>query len=173
MESENRIRELSIRMEGEVRREGEGGGDGAELCQIWNQQAMLGIHQNVKSKEMRWCEPVESSRATYSTRFDSTRFDPITLLLVLIRLVKEEIGGQLFVLVTGEVGLDDGVPGEAKTAELGELVSIFHFVYFHSIPLRFAVRTTYTLDSIPLLLRNGDSLCTRRQSRILIITLFT
>lgn len=43
---------------------------------------MLGIRQNVNKKENR-------------------------LLLVVVRLVEEEVGRQLFVLVAGEVGLDD------------------------------------------------------------------
>lgn len=33
--------------------------------------------------------------------------------VALVRLVEEEVGGQLFVLVAGEVGLDDHVALEA------------------------------------------------------------
>lgn len=53
---------------------------------------MLGIHQNIKEKKKK----VRSR-----------------LLLVFVGLVEEEVGGELFVLVAGEVCLDNGVPGEA------------------------------------------------------------
>jgi hypothetical protein len=36
------------------------------------------------------------------------------LQVLVIRLVEEEVGGQLFVLVTGEVGLDCLVAGETE-----------------------------------------------------------
>jgi len=36
--------------------------------------------------------------------------------IALVRLVEEEVRGQLFVLVAGEVGLDDHVALEAETA---------------------------------------------------------
>jgi hypothetical protein len=39
-------------------------------------------------------------------------------LLRLVGLVEEEVGGQLLVLVAGEVGLDDQVTLEAETAKL-------------------------------------------------------
>lgn len=54
--------------------------------------SMLGIHQNIKEKKKK----VRSR-----------------LLLVVVGLVEEEIGGELFVLIAGEVCLDNGVPGEA------------------------------------------------------------
>lgn len=54
---------------------------------------MLGIHQNINRKGNH-------------------------LLLLVVRLVKQEIGRQLFVLVAGKVRLDDGIPREAQTAEL-------------------------------------------------------
>jgi hypothetical protein len=63
---------------------GEGEGDSA------GNSSMLGIHQNIKRR-----------RTTAG------------LLLVVVGLVEEEIGGELFVLVAGEVCLDDGIPGEA------------------------------------------------------------
>lgn len=39
-------------------------------------------------------------------------------LLRLVRLVEEEVGGQLLVLIASEVGLDDQVTLEAEAAQL-------------------------------------------------------
>ena len=46
------------------------------------------------------------------------RSDRGSLLLRLVGLVEEEVGGELFVLVAGEVGLDYEVALEAEAAEL-------------------------------------------------------
>lgn len=54
---------------------------------------MLGIHQNINRKGNR-------------------------LLLLVVRLVEQEIRCQLLVLVAGKVRLDHGIPREAQTAEL-------------------------------------------------------
>lgn len=42
----------------------------------------------------------------------------LATLLKVVGLVKKEVGGQLLVLIAGEVGLDDQVTLEAKTAQL-------------------------------------------------------
>ena len=62
--------------------------------------SMIGIHQNVTEKE----ENIQTGWPQ--------------LLLVIIRLVEQEVGGQLLVLVAGKVGLNDGVARETQTAEL-------------------------------------------------------
>ncbi len=61
---------------------------------------MIGIHQNVTERE----ENIQTGWPQ--------------LLLVIIRLVEQEVGGQLLVLIAGKVGLNDGVAREAQTAEL-------------------------------------------------------
>lgn len=60
---------------------------------------MLGIHQNVKKQQEK-------------------KYVRGYLILLFIGLFEEEVGGKLLVLVAGEVGLDDGIPREAKTAQL-------------------------------------------------------
>lgn len=47
------------------------------------------------------------------------------LFFLLVGLVEEEVRRQLFVLVAGEVSLDDGVAGETETAELEGAVSMW------------------------------------------------
>lgn len=42
----------------------------------------------------------------------------LTTRLVIVRLLKEEICGQLLILVAGKVGLDDAVALESKETEL-------------------------------------------------------
>jgi hypothetical protein len=64
------------------------------------------IEHNVRGESKGGREEVERERIYNS------------LLLILIRLVEEEVGSELLVLVAGEVGLDDGVAGEAETAQL-------------------------------------------------------
>lgn len=61
---------------------------------------MIGIHQNVTEKE----ENIQTGWPQ--------------LLLVIIRLVEQEVGGQLLVLVAGKVGLNDGIARETQSAEL-------------------------------------------------------
>lgn len=46
-----------------------------------------------------------------------------SLLIILVGLIKEKVGGELFVLVACEIGLDHRVPREAQTAELVVFVS--------------------------------------------------
>ena len=40
------------------------------------------------------------------------------LLVIILGLVEEEVGGQLLVLVAGKVGLDDKISLEAEAAQL-------------------------------------------------------
>lgn len=40
------------------------------------------------------------------------------LLVIFVGLLEQEVGCELFVLVTGKVGLDDRISRETKTAEL-------------------------------------------------------
>lgn len=60
---------------------------------------MLGIHQNVKRQQEK-------------------KYVRGYLFLIFIGLFEEEVGSKLLVLVTGEIGLDDRVPREAKTTKL-------------------------------------------------------
>lgn len=69
---------------------------------------MFGIHQYVK----RNLEAIKKARKGKWKRRDAR------LILILIGLVKQEVGSQLLILVTGKVGLDDSIPGESKTAQL-------------------------------------------------------
>jgi hypothetical protein len=64
------------------------------------------------------------------------------LVVQILGLIKEEVGGQLLVLVTREISLNHEVALEAKA--------------------------TQTLDSLTLLLCNGNGLCTWGQRRIVV-----
>jgi hypothetical protein len=46
-----------------------------------------------------------------------------SLVAIVFGLVEEEVRGQFLVLVTGKIGLDDLVAGEAETAELESSMS--------------------------------------------------
>lgn len=85
--------------------------------------------------------------------------------VLIIRLVEQEIGGELLVLIAGKVGLNSLVAIETKAAQLLKTgsISCFHIGGKSSC--------TYTLNSIALLLRHGDRLGTRRQWGILIALL--
>ena len=76
-------------------------------------------------------------------------------LVVIVGLVKEEVGGQLLVLVAGKVGLDGLLAVEAKPTQLQNYLS----VTLHRQQVK---GDTYTLDGIALLLGHGDGLGTRR-----------
>jgi hypothetical protein len=52
---------------------------------------------------------------------------PDLLLLIFVhRLVEEEVCGEFFVLVAGEVGLDDEITFEAETTKLSFLVRLIN-----------------------------------------------
>lgn len=55
---------------------------------------------------------IKREHAWYSSERKKAR--KMDLLFILIRLIEEEIGGKLFVLIAGKVRLDDRIPREAQ-----------------------------------------------------------
>ena len=97
---------------------------------------------------------------------------PLPLLLpffVVRRLLEEKVGGQLLVLIAGEVSLDNQVALEAKEAEL-----LLRDKLASSGPVSIASfgnkseSKAHPFNSSPLLLRNANSSRTGRQRRILV-----
>jgi hypothetical protein len=82
------------------------------------------------------------------------------LLIRILRLIEEEIGRKLLVLVASEVGLDDQVAGKAEAAQL----SILALSTFYST----SQAGTYPFNSLTLLLGNADRLSPGRQWGILV-----
>lgn len=61
--------------------------------------------------------PIRNRNTRYPEQFTLTHLVARSSLVV-VRLVKEEVGGKLFVLVAGEVGLNGLVSVEAEAAQL-------------------------------------------------------
>lgn len=85
--------------------------------------------------------------------------------VLLVGLVEQEVGGELLVLVAGEVSLDGLIAVESQAAQLYKLRQL------HDQKQGKLVRYTYTLDSIALLLSHRNSLSTRRQWSVVVAIL--
>ena len=66
-----------------------------------------------------------TNHPAHSVRSASLRSAPRASRIILIRLLEQEIGGQLLILVTGKVGLDDLVAGEAQSTQPLDGVTFF------------------------------------------------
>lgn len=88
--------------------------------------------------------------------------------VLLVGLVEKEVGGELLVLVAGEVSLDGLVAVETEAAQLFTKKN-----QYHCHPQRFSQgpRSTYTLDSIALLLSHGNRLSSRGKRSIVVAIL--
>jgi len=90
------------------------------------------------------------------------------LLVVLRRLIEQEIRSELLVLVTRKVCLDGQVSGEAQKAQLGTstIVSPCSALKTRGFAtVRLGLTGTYPLNSRSLLLRDADGVRARRQRR--------
>ena len=81
------------------------------------------------------------------------------MLLGVLWLIEEEVGCELLVLVTCEVGLDDKISFETKTAEL---------LSWLADEEKYRRKATHSFDGFSLLFSNADGLGTGGQSGIVV-----
>jgi hypothetical protein len=101
---------------------------------------------------------ISSTRNHNTSAYLALTYLVVRTRLFVLRLVEKEVGSEFFILITSKISLDSCISVESEAAKLSRISNEYDLIKLESYPL----------DSVTLLLSNGNSLSSRRQRNVVV-----